>query len=231
MSIAPSVGVVVPLYNGARYVAEAIDSALAASQGAIKRLVVVDDGSDDNGLDVARGRGTAVEGIRIEHAGVSEARNRGIAMLDTELIAFLDGDDLWPPDSLAVRIEFLARNPQADGVYGRIEQFICPTVPVERRGRLRFGTTARPVPSLTTLLLWRNRFLAAGPLRKEVGNAENLEWLLRARASGLTLLPLDHVVLRRRVHMANTTMRNKNQGLEYIRVLRAHLASKDARPE
>ena len=227
----PSVGVVMPLHNGARYVAEAIASAMEAGGTALKRIVVVDDGSDDDGLSIAVGcGGDIVEGVRIEHAGVSAARNRGIAMLDTDLIAFLDHDDLWPKDGLVSRVAFLEAHPEADGVYGRVEQFVCPTVSEERRRQLRFESFDKPSPTITALLLRRESFLKVGLFRPEVGNAENLEWYLRARAVGLDLMPLDRIVLRRRIHGANSTVRNRDLGLEYVRVLRSHLQSRRGSP-
>jgi glycosyltransferase involved in cell wall biosynthesis len=225
-----SVGVVMPLHNGARYVAEAVASALEAGGTALKRVVVVDDGSDDDGLAIAVGSSDIVEGVCIAHAGVSAARNRGVAMLDTDLIAFLDHDDLWPKDSLINRVAFLSAHPQADGVYGRVEQFVCPTVPDERRRQLKFENLDKPSPMITALLLRRSSFLKVGLFRPEVGNAENLEWYLRARAAGLDLVPLDRVVLRRRIHGGNSTVRNRDLGLEYVRVLRSHLRSRRGSP-
>lgn len=222
----PSVGVVMPLYNAARYVAEAVDSVLAASGGAIARIVAVDDGSDDDGLAIACARSHLVEGVRIDHAGLSAARNHGVALLDTELLAFVDADDLWPVDGLAPRLAVLERRPEVDGVYGRVDQFICPSVPEERRVRLRFATSDRPSPMITAMLLRRARFLDAGPFRPEVGNGENLDWQLRARAAGLLMIGIDALVLRRRIHGENLSLRNKQAGLDYVRVLRAHLARK-----
>lgn len=225
MSVAvPSVGVVLPLYNAARYVAEAVDSVLAAANGAVARIVAVDDGSDDDGLKIACARSHLVQGVRIDHAGLSAARNHGVALLDTDLLAFIDADDLWPADALAPRLAVLAGSPEVDGVYGRVDQFICPSVPEERRARLRFATSDRPSPMITALLLRRTRFLDVGPFQPEVGNGENLDWQLRARAAGLAMTGIDTVVLRRRIHGDNLSLRNANAGLDYVRVLRAHLA-------
>lgn len=219
-----SVGIVMPLYNAARYVADAIDSVLAASGGAIARIIAVDDGSDDDGLEIACARSKLVEGVRIAHAGLAAARNHGVALLDTDLMAFLDADDLWPTDGLALRLAALEGRPEIDGVYGRVEQFICPSVPEERRERLRFATSERPSPMITALLLRRARFHDVGPFHPEVGNGENLDWQLRARAAGLVMIGIDAPVLRRRIHGNNLSLRNKQAGLDYVRVLRAHLA-------
>lgn len=221
---AATVGIVLPLYNAARYVAEAVDSALAAARGVPVRIVAVDDGSDDDGLAIACARSPLVEGIRIDHAGLSAARNAGLARLDTAFLAFLDADDLWPEESLSARLAAFAADPAIDGVFGRVEQFVCPSVPDERRARLRFAASERPAPMITALLVRRRRFLDVGAFDPATGNGENLDWYLRARAKGLTMLGIDTLVLRRRIHGDNLSLRNRQAGLDYLRVLRAHIA-------
>jgi len=221
---AATVGIVLPLYNAARYVAAAVDSALAAAGNVPVRIVAVDDGSDDDGLAIACARSPLVEGVRIEHAGLSAARNAGVALLDTEFLAFLDADDLWPTESLSARLAAFAADPAADGVFGRVEQFICPSVPAERRARLRFAASERPSPMITALLLRRCRFLDVGPFDPATGNGENLDWQLRARAKELRMIGIDALVLRRRIHGDNLSLRNLQAGRDYLRVLRAHIA-------
>ena len=191
---AATVGIVLPLYNAARYVAAAVDSALAAAGNVPVRIVAVDDGSDDDGLAIACGRSPLVEGVRIEHAGLS------------------------------ARLAAFAADPAADGVFGRVEQFICPSVPAERRARLRFAASERPSPMITALLLRRRRFLDVGPFDPATGNGENLDWQLRARAKELRMIGIDALVLRRRIHGDNLSLRNLQAGRDYLRVLRAHIA-------
>ncbi|QYO66339.1 glycosyltransferase family 2 protein [Leptolyngbya sp. 7M] len=93
------ISVVIPTYNYGRYIAEAIGSALGQSL-APAEIIVVDDGSADDTAAVVAGFGDAVKYIRQENAGVSAARNRGVAGSSGELIAFLDADDIWEPTKL-----------------------------------------------------------------------------------------------------------------------------------
>jgi glycosyltransferase involved in cell wall biosynthesis len=93
------VGVVIPAFNVAQYVGQAVESVLVQTLPAA-RIVVVDDGSvDDTALIVER-FGDAVTCIRQENRGVAAARNRGARECGTEWVAFLDADDIWPPTKL-----------------------------------------------------------------------------------------------------------------------------------
>ncbi len=101
---------VIPVYNREITISRAIRSALDQSFPA-KRIIVVDDGSTDGTSDCVRSFGHHVTYLRQENAGVSSARNSGIATCKTEWIAFLDSDDYWRPDHLAT----LARAIEATG--------------------------------------------------------------------------------------------------------------------
>lgn len=96
-----SIGVVIPTYNRAHCVGEALESILN-QEVPVDRIVVVDDGSTDDTEAVLRRFGSRIEVIRQTNAGVSTARNRGIAALDTEWVTFLDSDDLWLPHRTSV---------------------------------------------------------------------------------------------------------------------------------
>jgi glycosyltransferase involved in cell wall biosynthesis len=93
------IGVVIPAFNAAPYVAQAIESVLGQTYPA-SRIVVVDDGSVDETAKVVERFGLAVTCIRQENHGVAAARNRGARECGTEWVAFLDADDVWLPSKL-----------------------------------------------------------------------------------------------------------------------------------
>lgn len=95
-----NVAIIIPAYNAAAFLREAIASVLAQTV-AVTQVIVVDDGSTDDTAAVAEKFGDAVMLIRQPNAGVSSARNLGAAQTDAEWLLFLDADDRLRPDALA----------------------------------------------------------------------------------------------------------------------------------
>ncbi len=119
----PLVAVIIPLYNKERYVRRAIDSVLAQTVRDFE-LLVIDDGSTDNGRALVRAYTDArVRLIHQENRGVSAARNRGMAEARGELIAFLDADDEWLPDFLATILSLREQFPAAGAYATGLREF------------------------------------------------------------------------------------------------------------
>jgi glycosyltransferase involved in cell wall biosynthesis len=95
----PEVSVIIPTYNSANYLTQAVDSVLAQTFRD-NEILVVDDGSTDETEDVMRRYNSPVRYIRQKNGGVASARNRGIAESRGRYIAFLDADDTWYPIKL-----------------------------------------------------------------------------------------------------------------------------------
>jgi glycosyltransferase involved in cell wall biosynthesis len=106
-----SVSVVIPTYNRAREVSAAIDSALAQTRPALE-VIVVDDGSTDETMEVLARYGETIRVVRQANQGVSAARNAGIAAARGDLLAFLDSDDAWLPQSLELRAARIEADPE-----------------------------------------------------------------------------------------------------------------------
>lgn len=102
------VSVVIPTYNRAALVSEAVASVIAQTFESVE-VIVVDDGSTDDTVTVLSGIGDErLRYERIDHAGPSVARNRGIELASGEFIAFLDSDDLWYPSKLERQLPLFA---------------------------------------------------------------------------------------------------------------------------
>ena len=108
----PLVSIVIPAYNRAWCLAEAVDSVLAQDFKEFE-LIVVDDGSADDTPQLLESYGDAIRVLRRGNRGVSAARNAGIAAARGGLIAFLDSDDLWLPGKLRRQVEFFTSHPEA----------------------------------------------------------------------------------------------------------------------
>lgn len=109
----PSISVVIPTYNSASIIGEAIESVLSQSLPP-DEVIVVDDGSTDDTAAVCRRFARRVRYLRQENARASSARNNGIASSRGGWLAFLDADDLWEPDKLELQFAALRQHPEAD---------------------------------------------------------------------------------------------------------------------
>jgi glycosyltransferase involved in cell wall biosynthesis len=110
--IKPLVTVIIPTYNRGWIIQEAIESVLAQDFNDYE-LIVVDDGSEDNTLEILGAYGKAIVILHQSNRGVSAARNRGIDESKGRLIAFLDSDDLWLPKKLSTQVKFFKKNADA----------------------------------------------------------------------------------------------------------------------
>jgi glycosyltransferase involved in cell wall biosynthesis len=112
----PVVSVVIPTYNSAALLREAIQSVLSQTYADFE-VVVVDDGSTDNTESVVHSFGDQVCYVKQQNQGAGAARNHGIKRSRGEYVAFLDADDLWLPGKLGEQIPFLDRDPELGLVY------------------------------------------------------------------------------------------------------------------
>lgn len=110
--MAIKVSVIIPTYNRARYIIEAVDSVLVQTYKDYE-IIVVDDGSTDNTKEVLLPYMDRITYIYQSNKGVSAARNAGILAAKGEWIAFLDSDDEWLPNKLEAQLEDLVRYPEA----------------------------------------------------------------------------------------------------------------------
>ena len=209
---APPISVVIPAFNAELYLAEAIQSVLAEGIPGIE-VVVVDDGSTDGTAGVAAAFGTQVALIRQPNAGIGAARNAGVERAAGNFLAFLDSDDVWPAGSLACRLAVLDADPEADGVFGSVQEFRDGGDDLLPQGGGVAGA----------LLLRRAKYEAVGRFDQDLKVGEFIDWMARAQDAGLKFRSVPDVVLRRRLHGANTGLVQRDARVEYTRVLRAAL--------
>jgi glycosyltransferase involved in cell wall biosynthesis len=204
--LAELVSVVIPVFNGEQFLAEAIRSVLDQTYQPIQPIVV-DDGSSDASVAIARSF-EAVDVIEQEHRGPGAARNRGVAHSSGGFLAFLDADDVMPADKLERQVGYLIENPGVGCVLGRQELFgdglsadwrdaLSP--PMWRHPELLDRGSLQPL----SLVVRRSDFDSVGNFSTEFG--EDIDWLCRAWGAGIGVHTVDAVVLRRRVHDGNLT--------------------------
>lgn len=122
-----SISVILPSFNSARFIGEALDSILAQSLQP-EQIIVVDDGSTDNTADVvSRYKDRRIQVIRKEHGGVASARNVGLDAARGEYISFLDADDRWRPIFLETMHAYLSEDPTVGSVFSNFVRFQHPS--------------------------------------------------------------------------------------------------------
>lgn len=208
----PWVSVLIPVFNGARFIAAALES-VAAQTLAPCETIVVDDGSTDGSGEVAA-RFPFVRVIRQENRGAGAARNRAVAEARGDHFAFLDADDLWKPEKLARQMAALEAQPEAGWVICRQEYLLDEGVP--RPGWVHQAELAAHVvswvPSATVVR--RECFERAGNYDETLRYGEDLEWLARARDAGFAGTVVHEVLFTRRVHRTNLMHEHQDGDLQ-----------------
>jgi glycosyltransferase involved in cell wall biosynthesis len=208
----PLVSVVIAVYNGEATLAAAIES-LQAQDYPAREIIVVDDGSDDASLEVARG----FDGVHVLHqpnAGPGAARNAGAAVATGGLLAFLDADDVALPHKLSAQVAYLTDNPQVGCVLGRQEiDFVGIEQPEWMERDAVFGDLGGI--GFTTAMIRREAFDAVGGFDpdRQLQGSEDRDLMIRLRAAGVTVEVLPDVVIRRRLDGTNLTLQQPRSKL------------------
>ncbi len=180
------VSVVIPCYNYASFLKEAIDSALSQSYAA-HEVIVVDDGSSDDTTAVAKTFGDQIQYIRTENRGVSAARNTGVKAATGDLIAFLDADDRWLPEKLERQVAMFEADPSLGLVHARSRVFNGSTgrtkcAPATQKDYSLHGLLANCGISSPSAVVPRAVFDKVGYFDKDLSNAADWNMWLRIAA-------------------------------------------------
>jgi hypothetical protein len=234
-SPAALVSVILPVYNGARFIADAIDSALSQTYAAVE-IIVVDDGSSDDTPAILerfhRRPGFTV--VRQANRGVSASRNRGLAMAGGPYVAFLDHDDIWETSYLERAVASL--RVLDDSVAGVVA------------GWTRIDAAGRPLPGtqclvrgrldlhdflvqnrcpLGAVVLRRSAALEVGGFDERLRAAEDWDLWLRLTVGGKSLVAVEECLWRYRLHDSNASgdpIRARDDALRTLSKIYAHPA-------
>lgn len=223
--MSPEISVVIPTYNRAGLLREAVDSALAQTFRD-REIVVVDDGSTDATAEVLASYGDRIRAVRQENRGEAAARNRGIAEARGRWIAFLDSDDLWEPTALERVHAAAERDPDAGLVAMRARAV--------RADGTRTGRThgkKSPGPSFTTRSLLmgdaggilmpmvrRDLLVEAGGFDASIRSATDCDMWLRL-SFRTKLVGVPEPLLLVRVHPDNASADKSLNARMWLRIL------------
>jgi glycosyltransferase involved in cell wall biosynthesis len=211
MAHTPDISVVIPVFNGARFIHDAIQSVLDQTCPVIE-IIVVDDGSTDTTRDVVQRMGGAVP-IRYhfqDNQGPSVARNLGVSLASSPWVAFLDADDVWLPSKIAVAAAHVQAHPESSFLYSDVEH-------VDAANRPRTAGSSQldrdfhailfhdqPVAFPSTVLIRKEVFLRAGGFAPSLRFAE--DWHLYCRLASFTPFScIPGKLVRRRKHPSQLT--------------------------
>ena len=222
---APLISCIVPVFNGERYVREALDSIRARTYRPLE-IIVADDGSTDGTPAVVRGYREPVRYLFQLNAGPAAARNLGLREAQGEFVAFLDADDLWHPEKLTRQMARFQARPDLDLCVAHVQNFWVPEL-IEEAARYRGHprlTNAVPGYTTSTLLTRQVLFDTVGQFDWALQHGDSTEWFLRAVEHGAVMELLADVLLYRRLHHGNRTRHlGSNCRDSYLRIVKAYL--------
>lgn len=221
------VSVIIPVYNGEKYLAEAIESVLAQVYRPVE-IIVVDDGSSDRTGDVARSYSETVRYYYQQNSGCGAARNRGVQRSLGNFLSFLDADDLWVKGKLTLQMRMFETNPEVDLIFGHVSQFYSPDLDQAMRKKVACPEGKMPGYHAGTLLIRRETFLDVGLFDPALQCGEFLDWSFRAKERRLKELLLPDVLMKRRIHSSNmgivkSNTKTANSQVDFIKALKASL--------
>jgi glycosyltransferase involved in cell wall biosynthesis len=215
---------IVPVYNGARYLREAVDSILAQTHRPLE-VIVADDGSTDATPEVALSYGGAVRFVTQATAGPAATRNLGLRAARGAFVAFLDADDRWHPEKLARQMARFAARPDLEVSVTRIQHFWIPEL-AEEAARFRDDPRAGALAGYVsmTLLARRTLFDSIGHFDESLWHTDTGDWFLRAAAGGTVIEMLADVLVYHRMHHTNLSRRcGAASQAEFVRLVKRSL--------
>lgn len=187
-----SISVVIPIYNGARYLVETIESVLDQNHPSME-IIAVDDGSTDNTAQILKQFGNKIKVISQANTGHVIARNIGLAQATGDVIGFIDQDDLWPAGRLLKMLPFVASS-DYDYVRGKTLMFgddFPADTPIHRY-------------AIIGACLYRSSVLdRVGLFDKNMDAGEDFDWHVRIDEAQCREKRIDDVTLLYRQHDTN----------------------------
>ncbi|AMN43637.1 glycosyltransferase [Rhodoplanes sp. Z2-YC6860] len=223
----PLVSVIVPVYNGARFLPESVASILVQNYPNIE-IVVVDDGSTDGIDNMVQRLPVDVRLVKQDRTiGLAAARNCGILEASGEFITFLDVENLWPEGNLQIMLALLSEDGGCDVVqgWGQMLKADAATSPHDSVGFSEESFSQY----LTAAIYRREVFQTAGLFDETLGAGDDTDWFSRAREHGLKLRQVDQVTLLVRRHDSDKLRGKSLRELNTLKVLKDALDRKRAK--
>jgi len=216
----PLVSVIVPVFNGERFVREAVENILSQDYPSLE-IIIVDDGSTDKTADIVNQLPYEIRYFNQGNNGPAAARNKGIKEATGEYIAFLDVDDLWPKTSIRMLVKELSESENVDVIHGYAQMaYYNPVTHTYEYS----GNPTESFPHYIGAALYRKTvFTQAGLFDTTLLFGEDTDWFTRAQELNLNIKRLEDVTLIVRRHGRNITHDKGLIELNQLRVFKKSL--------
>lgn len=197
------VTVIIPCFNGERFLTDAIASIRNQAYMAIE-ILVVDDGSTDRSAEIAASMGDDIRYVYQQNKGLPGARNTGLRHARGDLITFLDVDDVFADDKIALQAQLLEEDPTLGIVLGYLQK---TKLRGYTEGRPIFTPYEEPAPALKMdcAMIGRKVFDTVGTFDESQRYCDDWDWFMRAREAGIGIKTHEDVVAQYRRHDENMT--------------------------
>lgn len=221
----PLISVVIPVHNGQNYLAAAIQSVFEQNGLFELDVIVVDDGSTDKSARIAQDIPLVRYHYQVSQ-GAAAARNTGVGLARGDYIAFLDADDLWLPEKLAMQLEILQHKKDLSMVFCMVQQFISPELDDKQRAGIACPEQPMPAYIPSGLLIKKSTFIDVGEFQTQWRVGEFIDWYGRAKELGYNSTALANTLLKRRLHLTNTGVTERDSRQDFAKILKASLDRK-----
>jgi len=221
---APLISCIVPVFNGERYVREALESIHSQTYRPLE-ILVVDDGSTDNTKKVVTNLELPIQYVEQPNLGPIIARNHGISLARGAFVAFLDADDLWHQEKLTRQMTQFRERPKLEVSVCLIQNF-WETELHEEKMKFQNDRRSKPIPGYVCpgMVVRRSQFENVGLFDKNLRHASETDWFLRAARKDTVIELLQETLVYRRLHHSNRSrVHATNSRDEYLQLLQTHI--------
>ena len=221
----PLVSVIIPVFNGERFINDAVDNVLAQNYNPLE-IIIVDDGSTDRTGEIINQIPVDIRYFKQKNDGPSSARNRGIRDASGDFIVFLDVDDLWPENNLNLLVDEMLNDPDIEVIrgYAQLMEFNTET------GEFDFvGNPKEAFPDYIGAAIYRkSAFRKVGLFDNTLKYGEDNDWFNRAYELHVNVKRLEDITLFVRRHGKNMTHDKNLVELNTVRVFKKAIDRKRA---
>jgi glycosyltransferase involved in cell wall biosynthesis len=198
----PSVSVIIPYYNSAKFIEGALESVRRQCYDPLE-IILIDDGSTDGIAEKVKEWGGNIIFLQQQNKGPAAARNKGIRQASGDIIAFLDADDRWPDNKLELQLKRLEQDPELGMVTGRIQYIRLEGGEDKVMVHLKDNTLVHVHLGAAVVRRWV--FDRLGLFDETMRFHEDQDWYLRIREHRIKMAIMKEVTLLYQLHESNMT--------------------------